>query len=792
VDKTFEDLEWGRLTAAIRARLAGPRPEERQIPLATTIEGARNAMRETAEALSFLIRGEPIPLDGIRDIRPSLSRIAREGSLDGPSLRDVEVTLRAASALRKFLGARRDEAPCLHGAVAIDPTLDRLADEIGAAIEPDGTVSDRASPDLRKLRTEVHNLRARLVSRLEEMIQKNAAILSDRFFTIRDGRYVLPLRTDAHESFPGIVHGTSGSGATLFVEPRAVVNQGNRLKVAEAEMQREEARILALLSDLVRERVAEVSAALDALEHADVRNGSARLARELEASVIEICDDAEVHLDKAKHPLLLLDGVEVVPSDLHLSPGTGLVVSGPNAGGKTVALKVLGLAALMVRAGLPFPAAEGSRIGFFDPVLTDVGDEQSIEKNLSTFSAHITNIARILDETKAGAMVLLDELSGGTDPAEGAALACAIAEAVVARGGLLAVTTHYEQLKALASTHPRLRNASVGFDVARLMPTFELITDVPGASSALSVASRFGIDESIVARAREVLPEQARNFESLVAELGAARAALDEERARLSEERQELARSTTKLEAWRVALEERDARRLSKEAEKVSGQLQSARDELRAARKRLKKKDADAEALSRAKKEIEAAARKNAEARDAIAPVDDSTDEGRTLSASELEVGTEVFVPRLKTKAEIVEAPRRGQVKIAAGAIRLTADVSDLRALPSEPVAAGAESSQSPQAPLAPPRDAPALRTSDNTLDVRGLRVDEALGMMDAFVDRLYGRSAPHAFIIHGHGTGALRDAIRAHLDRDENYVRAMRAGTREEGGDGITVITLR
>ncbi len=792
MEKTFEDLEWGRLSAALRARLAAPRAEEREVPLAHSLDGARLAMAETAEALALLSRGEPLPLDGIRDIRPGLSRVARQGSLDGPGLRDIEVTLRAASALRKFLAARRQEAPALHRAVAIDPTLDRLADEIGAAIEADGTVSDSASPDLRRLRTEVHNLRARLVARLEEMIQKNASILSDRFFTIRDGRYVLPLRTDAHESFPGIVHGTSGSGATLFVEPRAVINQGNRLKVAEAEMQREEARILSLLSDLVRERVAEVSAALDALEHADLRSASARLGRDLGAHVIEIVDAPEVHLEQARHPLLLLDGVTVVPSDLAMSESTGMVISGPNAGGKTVALKVLGLAALMARAGVPFPAAEGSRIGFFDPVLTDVGDEQSIEKNLSTFSAHITNIARILDATRRGAMVLLDELATGTDPAEGAALACAIAEEVVARGGLLAVTTHYEQLKALATTHPQLRNASVGFDVARLMPTFELLADVPGASSALSVAARFGIDAHVVERARQILPEQARNFERLVGELGSARAALDEERARLSTERREVAHKKTKLDAREAALAERDARRLSKEAEKVSEELRRAHAQLRDAKKALKQRDADAEALSRAKQQIEAAASASAEARNAIARPDGDEEEGRPLSAAELEVGAEVFVPRLKAKAEILEAPRRGQVKIAAGAIRLTVDVGDLRAAPESSDDAAPRGSSGSPPPTAGRSDAPALRSADNTLDVRGLRVDDALGMMDAFVDRLYGRSAPHAFIIHGHGTGALRDAIRSHLDRDQTYVRAIRAGTREEGGDGITVITLR
>jgi len=789
VDKTFEDLEWVRLVEAIRGRLRGPQPEEREVPLASSPDGARRALAETVEAWRFLSRGEPLPLDGIRGVRHGLARIAREGSLDGPGLRDLESTLRAATALRKFLGRHRNEAPALYAACAIDPTLDRLADEIGAAIEPDGSVSDRASPELRRLRTEVHNLRARLVSRLEEMILKNAAILSDRFFTIRDGRYVLPLRTDAHESFPGIVHGTSGSGATLFVEPRGVVSQGNRLKVAEAEMTREEARILALLSDLVRERLAESLAALDALDHADLRNAMARLATDLDATVVEICDTPEVDLLRARHPLLLLDGVDVVPGDLTLRAGTGLIISGPNAGGKTVALKVLGLSALMVRAGVPVPAGEGSRIGFFSPILTDVGDEQSIEKNLSTFSAHVSNLAKILERTAPGAMILLDELAGGTDPAEGAALACAVVEALVSRGGLLAVTTHYEQLKAFASTEEHLRNASVGFDVERLLPTFELVADVPGASSALSVASRFGIGDDVVARARALLPEHTRGFEELIGELGAAKAAFESEKERLVEERAALAEASAEVSRARAMLAARDAERLSDAAEKLRRELRAAHDDVRAARKRLKRKDVGLDGVDEAKRQIEAASRRSEGARDAAqksAPA--RTDDRAPVVAEDLVIGARVFVPRLNTEAEVLEGPRRGQVKIAAGAIRLTVSVDDLRR---------AKRTTKPAAKAAPvPKeaasDAPAFRTSDNTLDVRGLRVDEAIGMTDSFVDRLYGASASHAFIVHGHGTGALRDAIRAHLQRDATYVRELRAGTREEGGDGITVVALR
>ncbi|HEY8426795.1 MAG TPA: endonuclease MutS2, partial [Sandaracinaceae bacterium] len=428
--KALSDLEWERVVEAVAARCRGPLREKLEhLEPAATYEEARAALAEAAEALALDAAGEPIPLDGIRDVRASLDRLERHGALDGPALRAIASTLGAARVLRKYLARRRDRAPALYRACSTDPTLDELADELERNVEPDGTLSDHASPELARLRTEIANLRARIVSRLDAMLLEHADIVQDRWHTLREGRYVLPIRTDAHEKIPGIVHGTSGSGATVFVEPRAIVAQGNRLKMAEGELEREVARILAILSARVGERLAAVRAAVDALDRADLRSAAAKLARDLGGTVPELGREPVIDLKAARHPLLLLEGVDVVPNDLSLSAGGCLVLSGPNAGGKTVSLKVLGLAALMARSGLPLPAAEGSRVGFFAPILTDVGDEQSIEKNLSTFSAHVTNLARILDRAGPSAMVLLDELATGTDPEEGAALACAVVDA---------------------------------------------------------------------------------------------------------------------------------------------------------------------------------------------------------------------------------------------------------------------------------------------------------------------------------------------------------------------------
>jgi DNA mismatch repair protein MutS2 len=788
-DKTFADLEWDRVVTAVAERCRGPLGARMVLPIASTREGARRALAETEEVLRVLDEGEVLPFDGARELGTALSRVARQGSLDGPTLRDVMTVLGCARALRLFLHARRERMATLHATCTFDPTLDRLRDELAACIDPDGTLSDKASPELRRLRGEVSALRERIVRRLEQMLVEHDAILQDRFVTEREGRYVLPVRRDAHERLQGIVHGTSASGSTVFVEPRALVAQGNHLKMLQAELEHEEARILAELTELVREQLPSLEAALASIDHADLRQASAKLGKDLGARVLELADDASVSFDAARHPILLLDGVDVVPCDLQLESGRGLVLSGPNAGGKTVALKMLGLGALMMRAGLPVPANEGSRCGFLAPVLTDVGDDQSIEKNLSTFSAHVTNLAGVLRATQRGALVLLDELAGGTDPQEGAALACALVDAFLRRGAALAVTTHYEPLKAMAARDARLENAAVGFDVDRMMPTFELLHGVPGASSALAVAQRFGIPDDVIAIARGVLPEQSRTFDELVRSLEEQRREMVLARAALDDERLEAQRMMKKAEADRAALAAQREKVLDTEAEKLRDALRRAREDVRQAR-RLLKKEPDAPAIDDVKRRIEEAAKVAATRPDAPTPAD----HGPPVDPRTLTVGARVWVPRLRTEAEVVEAPQRGKVRVGAGALRLFVDVSELRA----PGTSSAETKERKERPVVDVTGAAPLEpkvspmTIDNTLDVRGMRVDDAVPMAESFLDRMYGANEGVAYILHGVGTGALRDAIRELLRSDASYVRSFRGGSREEGGDRLTVVSLK
>jgi DNA mismatch repair protein MutS2 len=768
------------------ARCSGQAARRLGISFATSLDETRNLLAQTAEAATCLNNGEGLPLDGLRDVGPHLERLAREGTLDVLSLADVRATLQHAVRVRRFLGSRRAQTPALSAAATLDPSLDALETELGRAVELDGTLRDDASEELGRVRTEIAALRERIVGRLEDVIAKQGALLSDNYFTLRDGRYVLPVRRDAHDRLPGIVHGASSSGASIFVEPRAVVAHGNRLKVAEAEAEREQLRILAALSDRVRERLPELLAAAETLNQFDLRNAAALLAREYRGVAPDLSDEPIAQLKAARHPGLALEGVQVVANDIEIQAGRGLVVSGPNAGGKTVVLKTLGLCALMTRAGMLLPAAEGSRIGFFDPILTELGDEQSTVTNLSTFSAHVRNLVEILEQTKSGALVLLDEVATGTDPGEGGALACALVQTFCERGAALVVTTHYEALKALAERDDRLRSASVGFDPTRLQPTFELLLDVPGASSALTVARRYGLPASVIEAAAQFVPEQARDFELLVQRLRDAAIAARTERAELESERRKVDLERREQEMRSTELQQQSKRKLSREAEQLMNELRAARSELDQARALLRRQDRDAQHLAEAERKIKSAA----------IPVTVGSDLASALATEQrtpadkppdVTIGARVYVPRLRADAVVVEGPQKNRVLVAVGAMKLWVDLPDLRKAESP---AAEPDNVVPLREIVRTESSP-LRSADNTLDLRGLRADDALAMLDSFIDRLYSGPLRVGFVLHGHGSGALRQAVREHLKAAPPYVQTTRPGAPDEGGDAITVFYL-
>jgi len=608
------------------------------------------------------------------------------------------------------------------------------------------------------------------------------------------------------------VHATSGSGSTLFVEPRAVVPMGNRLKMLEAEVTREELAIYARLSTLLSDVLPSLEAAADALARADLRAAVAQLAEDLELMFPTLDDAPVVDLREARHPLLLLDALlepaerrgepktgprdRVVPSDLAIRAGHAVVVSGPNAGGKTVALKTVGLAALMVRAGLPVACGDESRIGLFDVVLTDVGDDQNLTKSLSTFSAHVRNLASILDEARPGALVLLDELAGGTDPREGEALAAAVLDSLCARGGAVIATTHYEGLKALALADDRFKNASVGFDLATMTPTFRLALGVPGSSSALAVAARFGLPSTVIERATRFLTREEHNFEILVKQLNTERAALELAR-RAAESRERAARDAeVRLEEEIAAARDREKRLLSKEAEALLSGLRRAKDDLRAAQAKLRAKNVDDAGLRDASRAIDRVAAQvslGGELEELTMRGDETVRE--RVRPEDLRRGARVFVPKLRAEAEVLEVSATGQVRVAVGSMKLNVAMEELRAIEEAPPTPGLPASRKPSGRRDAVYDGNAsgaapIQTSDNSCDLRGLRADDAVAMAIAFLDRCVGDGRRVAFLIHGHGTGALRESIRKEL-KASPYVAHFRAGEGGEGGDGVTVVWM-
>jgi DNA mismatch repair protein MutS2 len=798
--KTVEDLAWPVLVDHWAKRCATARgaASVRAAPLFDAIDDARTRAAEIAEARRLASEDAKLPLGGIVDVADAIGRVRKAAALEAAELVAVASTGRSLGKLRNHL---RDEAraPRLAARAAAIADLGHVYHPILDAFDPDGRLVDHASDALGPLRRAVAAIKAQLERRMEEALvdDRFAPYLQDAYYTQREDRYVLPVRTDGKGFVRGIVHGTSQSGQTLFIEPEDIVDLNNRLKLAEADVADEERRILVKFSGWVAEEADAFATGLAVAEHLDVVAAAAQMADDTIASEPILDGEPRIGLLHARHPLMLLAERRCVANDLALDAGGTLVISGPNAGGKTVALKTVGLCALMARAGLHLTAESGSAIGWFTDIRTDIGDAQSLDRDLSTFSGHIVNLRDLLATAGPGTLVLIDEIAVGTDPDQGASLAQAVLEALSARGATSLVTTHYDRLKALGAVGGRFVNASVGFDLARLEPTFKLHLGTPGSSGALAVARRMGLAEDIVERARALMGTGAARVDELLASVADQRRRLEDERAALLAE---LEAAEADRAAWRVrrdrAQVQADKHTARAHADALTA-LKAARrdiDELRRALKAAAKPTLDD--VREATRQLVAPAAEIArrEPRRPQPP-------GTPATAEQLVVGAPVIVPRLG-RAEVAAVPVDGRVEIRLGAMRATVPVADVlldthrRAARAE-AATPREKDELGAPPLVLVDGAPAgggksgARTLETTIDVRGHRVDDAIAQVDRFVDEslLAGRDA--IFIVHGHGTGALRSAIRSHLAGHQGLA-AVRGGEQGEGGDGVTVAMLR
>jgi DNA mismatch repair protein MutS2 len=808
--KTLSDLEWSKIQAALSARCQTALGAERARQLLPDLprEAAEEELAVADELRALSDAAEPPPFGGLRDLREKLTLAEKGGILEGSDLLEVAGHLYGLDALRRHLTSREDKARLASQIAQEIPPLVPLADAISRAFDEGGRLKDTASPDLGHLRAAA----ARLAEQLKKTVTKLlgdtrvASFLQDNYYTVRDDRYVLPVRSEHRGEVKGIVHGTSGSGATLFIEPEEVVDFGNRYKIALAAVEREERRILAELTGAVMQRSAALRQGSELAARLDLANAKARLSRELELTNPEIgLDRAPLRLKRARHPHLLLQKVDVVANDIALAGGARvLVISGPNTGGKTVSLKTAGLAALMLRAGVPVPADPGSAMPYYKRVFSDIGDEQSLEQALSTFSGRIVNTLAILKEAGPGDLVLLDEVASGTEPAQGAALACAILEAFAQSGAHVLTTTHYELPKTLALKDPAFHNASVGFDAAKLAPTYRLLLGVPGRSSALEIATRLGAPVELVERARSFISEGGRAFEETLAALDAERVALEDERRLMERARKAAEDEARRAKERSEALKAREQKLVGGAYDGLLRALSEARAQVERADKRLRERQSHLKDIAgneaAVKKAREAVAQAETAERRAAESLEEQRRKERAARAappSELTPGRAVYVASLDAEGVVEEAPdEKGRVRVRVGLLKTQVPVEELSLASAPRREAGRRRAPReagpPGAPAAarPLTDEPPPMTSDITLDLRGMRVDDALTEADAFLDQMLQRDRTHCYFIHGHGTGALKQALREFL-RGSPLVAEVNAGDLNRGGDGITIARM-
>ncbi len=751
---------------------------------------------ETDETRSLLSERPSVGIGAAHDIAPWVDRAARGGRLDPEHFLEIAETLDAVARLATSLGGDRrpllrDLARGLHPLPALRSTLAR-------SFDPTGELLDTASPSLGGLRAAVRIAYDRLRRRLDALVTNElGGALQEPIVTLRNGRYVVPVKAEARGRVKGIVHDASGSGQTLFVEPLVAVELGNAWREAQAAVDEEIGRILDELSALVGASATLLRESLDALARFDFWAAKAKLAAEMDAVRAETTERFEIELLSARHPGLT---GRVVPIDVRLGGDyTALVVTGPNTGGKTVTLRTIGLLALMHQAGLHVPAAAGSRLPVFRDVFADIGDEQSIAQSLSTFSGHLRRIIRIVDAAGPGTLVLLDELGAGTDPTEGSALAQALLDHFIRAGALVAATTHYAELKAYAHETEAARNASVEFDLETLSPTYRLSIGLPGGSQAFAIAERLGLSAAIVGDARSRLSETQRSFEATLASLRESESASAEalDRAREAEARAAEALRAAEEERRRARRERDEAVRAARdESERI---LDSVRSEVATVRRTLERESLTAPALDAALGRAETQAARlprpspeRAEARPAIRHTWSAGERARSRSAGW--EGTVVSVERAGRRA-ILET----------GGVRVSADTRDL-----EPVGAsstaGPGNGSSPRAPgsgtggRGRPGDTGSgssaalqlsrARSVASSLDLRGARVDEALDALGRYLDDASLAGLDSATIVHGVGTGALRDAVRSAAGAHP-LVKAVRPADRSQGGEGATIVEL-
>ncbi len=798
-DKAAQALEWPRLLELLAqdAQSTMGAARCRSLPLASELAVARVRQLETTEMVRLLEGSEPVPALSFPDIRVSLIRASKGGMLEAQELRDCAISLAMMEDIERYITRHHAEAQGLAQVVAplhFVRELRAIKLAIDVAIQPDGSIRESATPELRRLTDHAQGLKKEMRQHLDQILhsRRYEEILQESYFAQREGRYVVPVKAEMRGRIPGIVHDVSASGATVFLEPRELVELNNSIKVADLEIEREVRRILRELTALVASKAAEIGQGIEAMAEFDGIRAKAMLSRRLNSNPVTLNDQGRVVLKQARHPLLMIARDQVVPNDIEVDETIRvLVISGPNTGGKTVTLKIVGLYALMVRTGLHLPCGPESEMALFTHLYADIGDAQDLSRDLSSFSAHMTQMVRLLSETAARSssdepsaprsLVLLDEPVTSTDPQEGSALAEALLCHLASLNMKVVATTHYGPLKELAQTTPGFANASVEFDVAHLAPTYRLFMGIPGGSSALEIAGRLGMDAAILTDARKRLRREDRRLEDLMADLQQKRRQLAEDTERARQARIEAEQAAGQARALQARLEEAEQEARKGLKKKLGEQFQRARAEVQATVDTLKRE----QKLIKAKETKQRLLELERQARSELAPVEEP------IPVERLGIGSTVEIAGLGMSGTLLESPQgKKRVRVKVGEGEVLATVANLIGL----ALASEETVQLPPASLSGVRTGRGSQIGgdEQTLvDVRGQAADEAIDHVVAALDRATLSGAPFLRIIHGHGTGRLKSALREYL-KDSPYVEEFRPGDRAEGGDGVTVARLR
>ena len=754
---------------------------------ATEAEEVLRLLDETDAAKARLgLHGSP-PFAGVKDVSAPLTRADHGGMLNTRELLDIAGVLTASRRVAEYDQERQGEATVIDHIFSALHTNKYLEERIHSVILDEESIADTASPELADIRRKMRQAASKGRQILQRIISSPsyAKVLQEALITQRDGRFVVPVKAECKGSLPGLVHDISSSGATLFVEPMGVVQANNELRELQSREEKEIDRILRVLSGECAAQMNNILSDYDNLVHLDVIFARAQLSFHLNASRPEVRKRGGITLRRARHPLL--DQSKAVP----ISVGLGeqfdtLVITGPNTGGKTVTLKTLGLLSLMAQCGLHIPADDGSAVRVFDRVLADVGDEQSIEQSLSTFSAHMANTVEILRQADEKSLLLFDELGAGTDPVEGAALAIAIIQNARSKGALTAATTHYAELKTFAMTTAGVENASCEFDVATLRPTYRLLIGIPGKSNAFAISRRLGLDECIIEDAKAQMDSESVRFEDVLAQLEEKRQRLEKaqnEAERLWRSREEDAR---KARTFREQMErakenarskgEAEAKRIVREAQQRADQIFAELEELR----KKQQKQANAQAMNDAR----AAVRHQLKEAEQALHVREETAEPSFAPSRPIAAGDMVELPGVKMGATVLHVNDDGTLLLQAGKMKMTTKASQVRLMEGAP-----KKTQKP-APVASPKVVLAARAASE-LDIRGLETLEAESVVENYIDAAVMAKLGTVTIIHGKGTGALRKAVHEMLKRNR-AVKSFRLGRYGEGEAGVTVVELK